>query len=45
MWNHGRFMETEARRQLITLPTLTGQDLADIASYLAGLGRGSPKPR
>ena len=45
MWNHGRFMETEARRQLITLPTLTGQDLADIASYLAGLGSGAPKPR
>jgi len=45
MWNHGRFMETEARRQLTTLPTLTGRDVADMASYLAGLGSGAPKPR
>jgi mono/diheme cytochrome c family protein len=45
MWNHGRFMETAARRQRTTLPTLTGRELADIATYLAGLGRGTPKPR
>jgi len=45
MWNHGRFMETAARRKLTALPRLTGQDVADIASYLAGLGSGAPKPR
>ena len=45
MWNHGRFMETEARRQHTTLPQLNGAEMADIATYLAGLGRGNPKPR
>ena len=45
MWNHGRFMDTAARRQHTALPMLTGAELADIATYLAGLGRGTPKPR
>jgi hypothetical protein len=43
MWNHGRYMETKARRQSTPLPLLTGQELADIATYLAGLGSGPPK--
>jgi mono/diheme cytochrome c family protein len=45
MWNHGRYMETAARRQSAALPRLTGQELADITTYLAGLGSGPPKPR
>ena len=43
MWNHGRYMETEARRQSIGLTTLTAEELADIATYLAGQGSGPPK--
>jgi cytochrome c2 len=45
MWNHGRYMETAARRQSAGLPLLSGQELADIATYLAGLGSGPPKSR
>lgn len=45
MWNHGRYMETKARRQSTTLPLLTGQELADISAYLAGLGSGPPKQK
>ena len=45
MWNHGRYMETEGRRRSINLPILTGQELADIATYLAGQGDGPPKRR
>jgi mono/diheme cytochrome c family protein len=43
MWNHARYMDTEARRQSTTLPPLTGQELADISAYLAALGGGPPK--
>jgi mono/diheme cytochrome c family protein len=43
MWNHGRYMETSGRRHSMTLPQLTGQELADISVYLAGLGSGPPK--
>ena len=45
MWNHARYMETEARRQSMTLPPLTGQELADISAYLAALGSGPPKSK
>ena len=45
MWNHGRYMETKARRQSTTLPLLTGQELADISAYLAGLGSGAPRQK
>jgi hypothetical protein len=38
-------METEARRQSTTLPLLTGRELADISTYLAGLGKGPPTPK
>jgi cytochrome c2 len=40
LWNQGRFMETEARRRGTAWPRLTGQELADLVAYLAGLGRG-----
>jgi mono/diheme cytochrome c family protein len=43
MWNHGRYMETAARRQSAELPRLTGQEMADITTYLAALGSGPPK--
>jgi mono/diheme cytochrome c family protein len=45
MWNHGRYMETAARRQAAELPRLTGQEMADITTYLAALGSGPPKRR
>jgi len=44
MWNHAPYMENEAKRRRMTLPTLTGQELSDITTYLAVLGRG-PGPR
>ncbi len=44
MWNHGPYMENEAKRRATTLPTLSGQELSDITTYLAALGRG-PRPR
>jgi mono/diheme cytochrome c family protein len=53
MWNHGRYMEAQAQKQDIKLPVLTGQELADITTYLASLGKsrapqskpGSPEPK
>ena len=45
MWNHARYMETEGRRQSTTLPLLTGQELADISAYLAGLGIRPPEQK
>jgi mono/diheme cytochrome c family protein len=44
MWNHGPYMENEAKRRAMALPKLTGQELSDITTYLAGLGSG-PRPR
>ena len=40
MWNHGPVMENEAKRRSVTLPTLSGQELSDITTYLAGVGGG-----
>jgi mono/diheme cytochrome c family protein len=45
IWNHARYMQTEGRRQSTTLSPLTGQELADISAYLAGLGSGPPKSK
>ena len=42
MWNHGRQMENSARLRNGGLPTLTGQQVADISRFLAGLGTGAP---
>lgn len=39
MWNHGRLMSTAAQRRAVALPELSGQEFADIATYLGGLGR------
>lgn len=39
MWNHSREMEARAEKEGITLPTLRGQELADIATYLRSLAR------
>jgi cytochrome c2 len=44
MWNHAPYMDSDARRRAMTLPTLTAQELSDITTYLAGLGRG-PRSR
>ncbi len=37
MWNHSAYMEAKAQKQDVAWPTLTGQELADIATYLASL--------
>jgi mono/diheme cytochrome c family protein len=42
MWNHGPRMEGQAQKQEIALPTLTGQELADVTAYLGSLARGRP---
>jgi mono/diheme cytochrome c family protein len=39
MWNHGRSMEDQATKQGLRLPTLKGQELADLAAYFASLNR------
>jgi hypothetical protein len=39
MWNHSRYMEAQARKQEISWPVLTGQELADISRYLQSLIR------
>jgi mono/diheme cytochrome c family protein len=37
MWNHSRAMEDRAQKQGIKLPTLKGQELADLSAYLQAL--------
>jgi mono/diheme cytochrome c family protein len=44
MWNHSRLMEAQAERQHARWPELTGQELADMAAYFAGLPRSAPAP-
>ena len=39
MWNHGARMEGQAQKQEVSLPVLTGQELADITTYLGSLTR------
>ena len=41
MWNHSRSMEDQASKQGVKLPTLKGQELADLVTYLRSL-RGTP---
>lgn len=42
MWNHARFMEAQAQKQEIPWPVLTGQELADIATYLVSVSKAGP---
>ena len=45
MWNHSGYMEAQAQKQDMALPVLTGQELADITSYLGSLSRSrAPRP-
>jgi mono/diheme cytochrome c family protein len=39
MWNHSVYMEAKAQKQDIAWPMLKGQELADIATYLASLAK------
>jgi cytochrome c len=39
LWNHPRYVE--AQRQAVPWPSLTGQELADMAAYLASISRGA----
>jgi len=41
MWNHSREMEDQAQKAGIKLPTLKGQELADISAYLRTLTKGA----
>ena len=41
MWNHRQSMENQAQAMRIELPTLKGQELADLASYLGSSKRPS----
>jgi mono/diheme cytochrome c family protein len=44
MWNHSRFMEAQAQKQKVAWPVVSGQELADIAAYLASISKaGGPK--
>ncbi len=46
MWNHSAYMEAKAQKQDVPWPTLSGQELADIATYLGSLARaGGAKPQ
>ena len=44
MWNHGPRMESAAQKQGAAWPTLTGQELADITTFLNSLGK-RPAPK
>jgi mono/diheme cytochrome c family protein len=41
MWNHSRSMEDQATKQGLKLPTLKGQELADMSAYLRSLTKAS----
>jgi mono/diheme cytochrome c family protein len=45
MWNHSRAMEDQALKQGIKLPTLKGQELADLAAYLRSLTKATVAPK
>jgi mono/diheme cytochrome c family protein len=40
LWNHSREMENQAEKHGIRLPTLKGQELADMSSYFRSLTKG-----
>jgi hypothetical protein len=41
VWNHSRSMEDQAAKQGLKLPTLKGQELADMSAYLRSLTKAS----
>jgi len=41
MWNHSREMEDQAQKAGIKLPTLKGQELADVSAYFRTLTKGT----
>ena len=43
MWNHSRYMEAQAQKQEVAWPLLTGQELADISTYLATVPKAPSK--
>lgn len=43
MWNHSARMEAAAPAQRVTLPTLSGEDLAHITAFLNSLPKPAPK--
>lgn len=45
MWNNSRAMEDQAQKQGIKLPTLKGQELADMSAYLRSLTKVSATPQ
>src|SRR5437773_2129428 len=45
MWNHSRSMEDQATKQGLKLPTLKGQELADIAAYFRSFTKAAPTPQ
>jgi mono/diheme cytochrome c family protein len=45
MWNHGPAMQEQMKKNKITYPTLTGQDVADISAYLRQAAAGTTEIR
>ena len=45
MWNHSRQMEDQAQKRGIKLPTLKGQELADLSAYLQALTKATATSR
>ena len=45
MWNHSRSMEDQATKQGLKLPTLKGQELADIAAYFRSFAKAASMPQ
>ena len=43
MWNHSRSMEDQATKQGLKLPTLKGQELADMSAYLRSVTKTNAK--
>ncbi len=45
MWNHSSYMETQVQKQNISWPILSGQELADVAAFLASVSKPGPRAR
>jgi cytochrome c2 len=44
LWNHARLMETQVEKQKVAWPTLTGQEMGDLAALLTSLQRAPARP-